>query len=236
MKKAALVATVIIIAGFATAYWYFSDRGRFTTEPEFTGLAHTVSGNDLVSNADPDVILRFDPAYHHVGGQKFILCGVADTEQHFFVETTDDNKLKSAYWVQYEAYLPDNSYRYDYDDSPLRVMLGDYEFYTDTDVVERDPNRKRRRGADGTLARQFLANNGYVFPDNHAYARLVYLTDDSRRKELMIIFIDDLAAYGLTASELMEGGDSAAQWPVVEKAHLDKIKRTLTMLPRRAEY
>lgn len=230
MKKAIIVAAVIIIAGAAIAHWYFSDRGRFTTEPEFTELGRTVSGNDLISDHDPAVILRFDPAFRHLGGQKFILYGVADTEQHFFVETTADDKLKSVYWVQYEAYLPDKPYTYDYEDSPLRVTLGDYEFYTDTDVAEFDPNRKRRRGTDGAMARQFLASEGYVFPTDFAYARLVYLTDESRQKELMIIFIDDLASREFTAAELEEGGANASRWPEVEQAHLDRIKNTLTVL------
>ena len=121
LKKAVLIAVVIVVVAVASTHWYFSDRGRFTTEPEYTGLGRTVSGNDLISDHDPAVILRFDPTFRHIGGQKFILYGVADTEQHFFVETTPDDKLKSVYWVQYEAYLPDNSYSYNYEDSPLRV-------------------------------------------------------------------------------------------------------------------
>ncbi len=227
-KKLILIIGVLAVTSVAIAYWYFSDRGRFTTEPEITGLSRTVIANDLISDHDPAVILRFDPAYRHLGGQKFILYGVADTEQHFFVETTNDNKLKSLYWVQYEAYLPGKSYTYDYDDSPLRVTLGDYEFYTDTDVVEFDPHRKRRRGTDGGMARQFLASKGYSLPNDWAYARLVYLTDESRQKELMIIFIDDLLPQGLTAAELQ---DNDTRWSEVEQAHLDRIRSTLTVLP-----
>ncbi len=231
MKKAVFIAAAVLVVGVAIAHWYFSDRGRFTTEPELTGLARAVSGNDLISHHDPAAVLRFDPAFRHVGGQKFVLYGVADTEQHFFVETTEDDELKSVYWVQYEAYLPGKGYTYDYDDSPLRVRLGDLEFYTDTEVAEFDPDRKRRRGTDGAMARQFLRGKGYVFPRDFAYARLVYLTDESRRKELMIIFIDDLAARGLTATELEEGGAEASRWPEVERAHLDRIRETLSVIP-----
>lgn len=235
MKKTLLVVAVVVVAGMALAHWYFSDRGRFTTEPEYADLGRSVSGHDLVSDHDPAVILRFDPAFRHLGGQKFILYGVAATEQHFFVETTDDGALRSVYWVQFEAYLPDESYTYDYQDSPLRVTLGDYEFYTDTAVFEFDPHQQRRRGTDGAMARQFLASHGYVYPQQVAYARLVFLTDASRQKELMIIFIDDLASRGLTAAELEEGGVHAARWPEVEQAHLDRIRSTLTVLPLEPE-
>ena len=230
MKKLILIVGVLAVASVAIAHWYFSDRGRFTTAPEFTGLSRAVSANDLVSDHDPAVSLRFDLAFRHVGGQKFILYGVADTEQHFFVETTNDNKLKSVYWVQYEAYLPGKPYTYSYEDSPLRVTLGDYEFYTDTDVVEFIPPRWRR-GTDGAMMRQFLASKGYSLPHDYAYARLVYLTDESRQKELMIIFIDDLSTQGLTAAELKDNGANATRWREVEQGLLDRIRNTLSVLP-----
>ena len=81
------------------------------------------------------------------------------------------------------------------------------------------------------MARQFLAGKGYSYPSEVAYARLVYLTDASRNKELMIIFMDDLARYGLTAAELQEDGANFARWPEVEKAHLERIENTLEVLP-----
>jgi hypothetical protein len=112
------------------------------------------------------------------------------------------------------------------------VTLDDYEFYTDTDAITFDPDKKRARGTDGAMARQFLASKGYVFPNDFAYARLVYLTDESRRKELMIIFINDLESLGFSAAELQAGGADASRWPEVERAHLDRIKNTLTVLPR----
>jgi hypothetical protein len=232
VKKTIAITVVVVIGIAAVAHWYYRDRGRFTTPAEFTGLARSAVGNDLVSEKDPAAILRFDPTYRHIGGQKFVLYGVADTEQHFFVETTADDKLRSVYWVQYEAYLPGKRYTYDYDDSPLRVTLGDYEFFADTAVVDFDPNRKRAQGTDGAMARQFLAGKGYRFPDDFAYARLVYLTDESRKKELMIIFIDDLSTQGLDAADLKEDGANATRWPAVEKAHLDKIQETLKLLSR----
>lgn len=231
MKKAILFVCIAAVASIAAVHWYYSDRGRFTTEPVYTGLARHVSGNDLVSDHDPAAVLRFDPSFRYIGGQKFILYGVANTEQHFFVETTDDDKLKSVYWVQYEAYLPDRPYTYDYQDSPLRVTLGDYEFYADTAVFHFDPAKKRKRGTDGAMVRQFLASKGYTYPAEVVYARLVYLTDASRQKELMVIFMDDLASHGHTAAELDEAGSNARRWPEIEQIHLDRIRDTLTVLP-----
>ena len=231
MKKVVIALGAVIVSVAAFAHWYFGDRGRFTTEPVFTNLARTVADRELVSTADPAAVLSFAPAYRYLGGQKFILYGVADTEQHFFVEIDDDGKLQSVYWVQYEAYLPDKPYAYDYSDSPLRVKLGEYEFFTDTAAFYNDPTLKRRRGTDGAMVRQFLASKGYGYPEQVMYARLVYLTDESKQKELMIIFMDDLSDYGYTAAEIREGGASADRYREVQEAHLERIRSTLRIRP-----
>lgn len=232
-KHIIIVGIILVVAIVAIVHWYYSDRSRFTTKPEFTGLSRTVTANDLMSKQDPANILRFNPAFRYLGGQKFILYGVADAEQHFFVETTQDDKLRSVYWIQYETYLPGETWTYDYEDSPLRLTLGNYEFYTDTDVFEFDPDPsiKRRQGTDGAMARQFLASNGYVYPHDSAYARIVYLTDESRQKELMIIFIDDLSSMGMSIKEIKNSGPDSPKWRGFEKAHLDRIRKTLSVLP-----
>lgn len=227
MKKIVLGIAVVVVA-IGVAHWYYSDRGRFTTAPEYTDLAREVAGNEIRSDHDPAVVLRFAPEFRYLGAQKFILYGVADTEQYLYVATTPDDELRSVYWVQFEAYLPDNSYSYDYDDSPLRVDMSGFEFYTDTAFFGFDPDRKRKRGTDGAMMRQLLAQHGYTLPREVVYARLVYLTDESRRKELMIIVMDDLAArHGTRAAALEDGGADAERWPQIEQAHLDWIRATL---------
>ena len=137
--------------------------------------------------------------------------------------------MKSFFWVQFEEYLPDNSYQYDYEDSPARLQLNDYNFYLDTAAVRSNP-KNRRRGSDGSLARQFLQSKGYAIPEEFTYARLVHLTDASRRKELMIIFIENLAQLGVSAPDLHEEGKDAHRWFEIEKKHLEKIRSTLTLI------
>ncbi|MBT8143108.1 MAG: hypothetical protein KJO55_00305 [Gammaproteobacteria bacterium] len=231
MKKILIGAVVVIVAAVAIAHWYFSDRGRFTTAPQYTELGREVDGNVIRSTYDPPVMLTFADEFGFVGGQQFILYGVADTEQYFFVEADEQNQLRSVYWVQFEAYLPEKNYSYNYDDSPLRVQLGEYEFFTDTEFFEFDPDKKRRRGTDGAMARQLLAQHGFSWPRQVAYARMVYLTDDARNKELMIIFMDDLSRYGVTADQIGADGPASARRPQIEQALLQRIQETLKAVP-----
>lgn len=227
-KIVVLVVAGLAIAGFLASR-HFSDRGRLTTEAVYAGLERTASGNQLASPRDPAVTLKFDPAFRYLGGQKFILYGVADTEQHFFAEIDGKNKLTSLYWIQFEEYLPGNSHQYDYDNSPLGMTLNGYEFYVDTAAVKPDP-KNRRRGSDGALVRQFLQTKGYQFPDTFAYARLVHLTDESRRKELMVIYVDEAMLNGMDPDDLQEGGKNYNAWPGILQNHLAKIRQTLTLV------
>ena len=168
---------VVLVSIVTYVYWF--DPGRRTTEPEFSGLSRTVSGNTLFSHNDPPVRMTFDERFEHIGGQKFILYGTADVGQHFFVEEHPDGTLKSIFWIQFEGFLPDNNYIYDYSGSPLRLQIGAFDFYTDTAAGEL--NRFFRLGwpgTDGYLARKFAVDKGYTMPDNYAYARLVHIPDE----------------------------------------------------------
>lgn len=229
MKKLwAAIAIVVVVSGIYLANRYFSDLGRLTTEAVYTGLERSVIDNRLISPREPAATLTFGPEFSYLGGQKFVLYGMADTEQHLFIETDADDRLTSAYWVQFEEYLPSNDYIYNYEASPLRINLDGYEFYVDTAAVKPNP-KNRRPGSDGARVREFLQTKGYVYPDTFAYARLVHLTDDTRRKELMIIFVDEAPLDGIDPDDLQDGGARADKWPAIEQAHLEKIRGTLSL-------
>lgn len=220
-----------VVLAAVVAYLYWSDPARLTTEPEFSGLSRSVDGNTLTSSQDPAIRMQFDDSFKYIGGQTFELYGTADVEQHFFVEEHPDGSLRSFVWLQFESFLPDNDYTYDYSASPLRREIGGLDFFTDTAPGESSRFfRLGSPGTDGYLARTFAADKGYRMPDHYAYARLVHIPDDAKRKELLIIYIDDLAPKGLTGHSLRPGGENESRWPAVEAAHLEKIARVMTIV------
>ena len=175
--------------------------------------------------------MTFADQYKYVGGQKFVLYGTANVEQHFFVEEHPDGSTKSLFWIQFEAFLPDNNFTYDYSSSPQRLRIGGFDFYVDTEPGS--VNRLFRHGlpgTDGYLARKFVSDKGYPIPDNFAYARLAHIVDDNKRKEMLIFFDDDLAPMGYTGKSLSEGGEHAEHWPEVAAAHLEKITRVIQLV------
>src|SRR5262245_18464720 len=96
-----------------------------------TKLERQVSGQVLTSAGAPAVHITFDKRYKYAGVQRFILNGVAEAEQHFFVQASADGKIQSFYWLQFEHYLPTNGNQYEY--PPKRTMdLGGLMFVHDT--------------------------------------------------------------------------------------------------------
>ena len=57
--------------------------------------------------------------------------------------------------------------------------------------------------------------------------RLVHLLDEQKRKELMIIYGEDLAPTGLAAAELKKGGKAYDQWAAIEKSLMERAEKKI---------
>jgi hypothetical protein len=68
-------------------------------------------------------------------------------------------------------------------------------------------------------------------PEAMMYVRLVHLLDNEKRKELMIIYGEDLASTGFSAAELSEGGKAHDRWPALADALLERAERRITIDP-----
>jgi hypothetical protein len=59
--------------------------------------------------------------------------------------------------------------------------------------------------------------------------RLVHLLDEQKRKELMIIYSEDVAPTGFTAAELLPGGTARDRWPAIEKSLVERAQSLLIL-------
>lgn len=163
-------------------------QGGDSTRPE-----RQAQGQVLTSNHDPAVQITFNPQFKYAGGQRFLLYGVAEAEQHFYVQTSASGQIQRFYWLQFEHYLPDNSHQYDY--LPKRTIdLGGLTFVYDTAVHSDYANANTNPDSDGGKARALLKKAGLAFPSAMARVRMFHLPDSSRRSELMIIYGETLEA------------------------------------------
>ena len=189
----------------------------------------TAKGNTLSSPELPKLKLRFDDDFKYAGGQSFILYNVARAEQHFYVDADQDGKVSRLYWVQFEGYLPSNTYAYDYD-SPKKVTIGGLEFFADVYARKVDP-KEGRPDSDGNRAREFLLSKGYkVAGDEVMMQRLVNMVTPDNRTELMIIYLEVLTPTGLTAADLNKGGKAESKWPEISAGLLKRAIEDLRII------
>lgn len=171
----------------------------------------TVKGNTVISPALPAATLDVAAGMSYAGTQSFELYGVANVEQHFFVEL-DGTRVKRFLWIQFEGYKPDNTHTYDYKDS---TVIHSGQTWHRRVASNRIAETETRPGSDGARARGFIKEKGWTLGPEVLTERLVWLLDSPARNELMIIYIEDLADQGLTAADVREGGRARERWKTI---------------------
>jgi hypothetical protein len=185
------------------------------------------SNNVIISERDPKVRIELPKSVRYVGADRWVLFGIADCELHAFVEADRQRNVQRLYWLQFEGYLPTKpklKHRYD---SPRHATLGGLDFYVDTWVGANDD--KVTAGSDTEHIKALIRAHGYKMPAGMMYVRLVHLLDEQKRKELMIIYGEDLAPTGFAAADLKKGGRSYDEWPAIQKSLVDRAAKKLVI-------
>ncbi len=186
-----------------------------------------VEGNVITSERDPQVRIELPKAAQYVGADRWVLYDIADCELHAFVEADEQKNVRRLYWVQFEGYIPTRpELRYQYD-SPRRANIGGQEFFVDTWV--RSSDAKTREGSDREHIEALIRAKGYKMPAGMTNVRLVHLLDSQKRKELMIIYGEDVKPTGFSVAELDEGGKARDRWPAIEKELIEQVQKKLVI-------
>lgn len=203
------------------AAFFFGFLALANTSPE-----RKVEGNVITSERDPAVRIALPKSVQYLGADRFVLYEIADCELQAFVEADHERKVERLYWVQFEGYLPSKADLHHSYDSPRHLTIGGLDFYVDTWI--RASDAKSKPGSDGEHIRALIHAKGYKLPAGMMSVRLVHLLDD-KRKELMIIYSEDLAAMGLTAADLEEEGRAREQWPAIEKGLIERAQKKIAI-------
>jgi hypothetical protein len=186
-----------------------------------------VEGRVITSARDPRVRIRLPKSARYVGADRWVLYDIADCELHLFVDADSKMNVQRLYWVQFEGYLPTRPELKHTYDSPRHTNLGSMDFYVDTWVRRKDA--EMRPGSDGEHVVALLRTKGYHMPDGMTYVRLVHLLDGRKRQELMIIYAEDVAPSGFTASDLQQGGTAYDRWPTIADGVVQRAEKALVI-------
>ena len=152
-------------------------------------LAYPVRGNSLRVDLPGFTSISVQRGFRYAGGQRFILKGVADAEQHAFAEAGVDGAIARFYWFQFESLLPAATGAYDYSKDTVAEFAGlEWRAQVRRYVAPPEPD-----GDQAALYKLFAAR-GWRPPLPALRARLVYVPAGDRRRELMIIYAEATTA------------------------------------------
>ncbi len=177
-----------------------------------------VEGSTLVSIGFPEGTIKVDPGLSYVGGETFILYGVARCEIHLYVEADERGQVQRLYWFQFEGYLPSASPRgYDYSADPYRTVIGGHEFYDSICYYNVEAVRGGWGDDSDTMhVVRLLQWEGYRLEGDVMSIRLVRL-DESGKRELMIVYMEALERRGLSLTDF-EGPGGDSKWMAASEA------------------
>lgn len=186
-----------------------------------------VQGDVLTSDHDPSIRIAVPSSAHYVGADRWILGGFDDCELHVFVDTDQRQTVRRLYWIQFESYLPSRPELHHTYNSPRHAEIAGFDFYVDT--WPRATNAKTESGSDLEHLFALIRSKGYNLPNGMMYARFVHLLDKDKRKELMIIYAEDLDANELTATDLLSGGKAHSRWSTLQRNLIDRAEQNVEL-------
>jgi hypothetical protein len=172
-----------------------------------------VEDNTLVSPALPAVRVQVAPEFRYLSHIEFNLWDVAAGERYIFIEAADQH-ITRLFLAQFEGFLPNNTQTYNYRFAdPL--ILGGQRFQPGTYAFSNAAIARESPGSEAPLTAAFLREQGYTFDDEWMMARFVTVPDATRRRELILFYLEMVAGTGHTLAEFYAGeGADAVETPV----------------------
>jgi hypothetical protein len=190
-----------------------------------------IESNRVVSERDPKIKIEVPNAARYIGADRWNLYEIADCEIHVFVEADEEKNIKKYYWIQFESYLPSKpEYSYNYKGGNDMLIAGlDFNvrarFGSSSDPI--------KPGSDLERVVKLISASGYNLPADIMNVRLVHLLDKTKRKELMIIYGEDLAPTGLRTADLIGDGKIHPKWAAIEAELIERAKQNIKLFPRK---
>lgn len=194
-----------------------------------------VESNRIVHPAEA-VTVSVPESARYVGSERFNLYGVADAEVHVFVEADAEGRMRRLWWVQFESYLSSRpELSYNYADGNRPIELGGTRTWMRAGPA--GTTGPMRAGSDREHVFGILKRAGIAIPAEVMNVRLVQMLDDPAgtgkgRRELMIIYSEDLAMTGRALADLTTDGEPNAGWAPLEEGLIKRAVDSISVQRR----
>jgi hypothetical protein len=193
-------------------------EGRFRTLAAGRGFADGV----VVSDAQPAISVRVDPALEYAGTLTFVLGDVADAQAFVFVDADETGFVRRSLLVQFEQFRSDNTHTYGGGPQRPRVKLGRHAYAHNINIFPRRQAIRERPASDTATIERFLVANGYSTPDVVAVSRYVRVLGEDRRAEMLIVYAESVDGAGLTPEDLPWKGEPTAAGAAFRRGFVDR--------------
>ncbi len=179
------------------------------------GIERYVQDGVLVSLEEPSLAMRVDEAFEYLGRHPIRIGDVAAGERFVFIDE-DSGAGHRFLIVQIEGFLPgvDNYYRYDLSSSP--VVVG-YPFRSNGFAFDMKQEISANPTKEVASTHKFLRSKGYSAPDLWMMWRSLTVTDEAKKNEIIIFYIEDADSAGLTLADLYQNGSSTRRWIAIQQ-------------------
>lgn len=187
-----------------------------------------VQNNTIHSNAMPSITIEVDSSLQFISEMKFTRMEVCAIQLFLFAEV-DGKNIKRLLTLQFETYLPGNSYSFEYPRLTTDVQIGNKNYLTDGGILKLDAVLKKTGEGDIAYWVEWLKRDGYDYQQwkELAYSRFVRVLDKSARTEFLIVYFENLQQHGFHADDLLKDGQHKDKLPqlkqVVHQNALDAI-------------
>lgn len=196
----------------------------------------------FVSDTLPTLALRLE-GFSYAGRDSFRLRDVATVERHHFVDLDAEGVVERMVVVHLEGFLEsaEGAYRFgvpppegraggDFRFSEAPVRLGQRSFVHNTWAFDLAASAAESPGGEAARTRAFLRERGHRLTDALVMSRFVRAVGEAARHEIILFYLEPLAAQGLGLEDLDPGGPPSERYDRVHRAVTERSLAALEVL------
>jgi hypothetical protein len=139
--------------------------------------------------------------FKYLGSHRIIIKDNSKADLLIFVVSDNNKTINKYFLVQIEKFLPNNDFRYNYSSETKKKFSG-YEFYLDNFCFDIYKHAEEYPDSDVAQMIDFCKEQGYKMPRVNITNRLVHVFGEDHRKEILLIYAEDLTLRGFTFKDM----------------------------------
>ena len=186
-----------------------------------------VQNNVLISELEPTLAISVDDSFEFLGKHAIRIRDVAAGERFVYVDASGD-RVNRLFIVQFEGFLPgiDDEYRYNLSQSPI---VAGYPFRSNGYAFDLHRSVSANPTSESADTKRFLEASDLKAPKQWMMWRSLTVTDEAKRNEMIIFYVEDPAGLALSVSDLYQGGSSTDLWRELQRTLEKRANRSFEL-------